>query len=91
MQPTFLLKLLRSLCITQLVLLVVRFQQILNDGSRLPEVVARVRVLNGWDSAVWVDVLERRILQLTEVHDLGFVWEIELLEHYGDLPWIGSL
>lgn len=59
-------------------------------GCRAYESNPCVGVLDGWHSAIDVDVFKRRLLEITHVHELGLVWDLQLLENDGDLPWVGS-
>lgn len=53
-----------------------------------------------WSRGQWAPSGERRrgggwtrltLLEVTEVHDLGLVGHVQLLEDDGDLPWVGAL
>ena len=72
------------------VLLIVCLDQVLHDGTRLPQVDASVGVLDGGDTAVGVDLLERLLLHLGELEELGFVWDVEFLEDGDHLPGVGA-
>lgn len=72
------------------VLLIVCLDQVLHDGTRLPQVDSSVGVLDGRDTAVGVDLLERLLLHLGELEDLGFVRKAELLEDGHHLPGVGA-
>lgn len=86
MQPALRVPLLLALGIAELVLLIVRLEQVLDDGAALPDLHARGRVFDGWDAAVGVDGLEGVFFEVGEVHELGFVGDAEFFEEDGDLP-----
>lgn len=91
MKPALRFKLLRRLRVTQAVLLIVRFQQILNNRSRLPQRDARIGIFDSRDSSIRVEGFEIRFLEVGKVHYLRFVFELELFEDDGDFPWVRSL
>lgn len=72
------------------VLFIVCLDQVLHDGTRLPQVDSSVGVLNGGDTAVGVDLLERLLLHLRELEELGFVRKAEFLEDGHHLPGVGA-
>jgi hypothetical protein len=65
------------------VLLVVGFDQVFDDGARLPQRDARIRVLNCRHTAVGVDRLVRFLLHVRELDDLVRIRDVELLEDHG--------
>lgn len=91
MQPALRRPLVAQICVAQAVRLVVRLQQVLDNGAGLPQRKAGVGVLNGRDAAVGVHGLEGLLVEDGEVHDLRGVGDRELVEDDGDLPWVGAL
>jgi hypothetical protein len=72
------------------VLLVVGFDQVFNNGARLPQRDARIRVLNCWHTAVGVDRHERFLLHVRKVNHLDCIRDTELLEDHGHSPGVGA-
>lgn len=68
---------------------VVLLGQVLVDGARFPERQARVRVLDGRHSAVWVDVDEGLLLDVVETERLDLIIEAQLLKNE-DRLWCSS-
>jgi hypothetical protein len=54
--------------VANLVLLVVRLDQVLDDGPGLPQCDASVGVLDGWYTPIWVDADEWLLLNLGNVY-----------------------
>ena len=71
-------------------LLVVGFDQVFDDGARLPQRDARIRVLNCRHLAVGVDRLIRFLLHVRELDDLERIRDVELFEDHGHLPGVGA-
>jgi hypothetical protein len=82
--------LLRSGSVCELVLLVVLLDQVLNNGTRLPEGDASVGVLNGRCSSVNTELLVLRLLEVGELPELVLVGKVELLHEQDNLPWVGT-
>lgn len=59
---------------------VVLLDQVLVDGARLPKRQARVWVLDGRNTAVWVDVSKGLLLNVVEAERLDLVVETQLLK-----------
>ena len=74
----------------EVVLLVVGFHQVFDDGARLPQRDARIRVLNCRHTAIGVDRLVRFLLHVGELDDLQRIRDVELLEDHGHLPGVGT-
>ena len=72
------------------VLLVVGFDQVFDDGARLPQCDARIRVLNCRHTAVGVERLVRFLLHVRELDDLVRISHVELLEDHGHLSGVGA-
>lgn len=69
-------------------LLVVGFDQVFDNGARLPQRDARIRVLNCRHTAVGVDRLVGFLLHVRKLKELKGIRDIELLEDHGNLPGI---
>lgn len=82
--------LLGSGSVCELVLLVVLVDQVLDNGTRLPECNASVRVFNGRCSSVDTELLVLGLLEVGEVPELVLVGETELLHEQDNLPWVGT-
>jgi len=91
--PRLLLPLRRAAGVKQaaLVRLVVGLEEILDDGSAFPHFHSGVGVFDSGYTTVGVDGLERLLLEVGELHELGLVREVELVEEDGDLPRVGAL
>jgi hypothetical protein len=82
--------LLGSGSVCELVLLVVLIDQVLNNGTRLPEGDASVRVLNGRCSSVDTELLVLGLLEVGEVPELVLVGKAKLLHEQDNLPGVGA-
>jgi hypothetical protein len=71
-------------------LLVVGFDEVFDDGPRLPQRDARIRVLNCRHTAVGVDRLVRFLLHVWKLDDLVSVRDVKLFEDHGHLPGVGA-
>lgn len=83
-------ELLRAWGEADVVLLVVGFNQVFDDGARLPQLDARVRVFNCRHTAVGVDRLVRFLLHVRGLNHLVRKRDVELLEDHGHLPGVGA-
>lgn len=61
-----------------------------SSGAYLPEGKASVWVLNGGDTTVDVDLLERWLVHVGHVDEDGLVWKLQLLEDDSDLRYTAS-
>lgn len=71
-------------------LLVVGFDQVFDDGARLPQRDACTRVLNCRHTAVGVDRLVQFLLHVREFDNLESIRDVKLLEDHGRLPGVGA-
>lgn len=78
MQPALLLEFLGAGGVREGVGCVVGFEEVLDDRTRFPQFHARVGVLDGRDTAVWILGLERWLFEFGEVHDHTGVGNVEL-------------
>lgn len=69
---------------------VVLLDEVLVDGSRLPKGETGVRVFDGRDAAVGVDVYERRFLHVIEAERFELVVKGEFLKEENGFPAIGA-
>lgn len=74
----------------QLVFLIVGIDQILNDCASFPEGDIGIWIDDGGYTAIGVQFLVWRFLEVGHVHENFLVRQIELLEDDGDLPRIGA-
>jgi hypothetical protein len=81
---------LRSGSVCELVLLVVLLDQVLDNGTRLPESNASVGVLNGRCSSIDTELLVLGLLEVRELPELVLVGKVELLHEQDNLPWVGT-
>jgi len=72
------------------VLLVVGFDKVFDDGARLPQRDACIRVLDCRHTSVRVDQLVRFLLHVWELDHLERIRDVELLEDHGHLPGVGA-
>lgn len=89
-EPVGLLPLLLWCRVAELVGRVVSLQQVLDNASGFPERQASVGVLNRRDASVGIDGLERRLLQVLKLAELGGVRDSELVQDDGHFPWVGT-
>jgi hypothetical protein len=89
-QPLFLVIFLGEGVQRQLVFLIVGIDQILNDCAGFPEGDIGIWIDYGGYTAIGVQFLVWRFLEVGHVHENLFVWQVELLEDDGDLPGIGA-
>ena len=82
--------LLRGGSVCELVLLVILLDQVLDNGTRLPEGDASVGVLDGRCSSVDTELLVLGLLEVGKVPELVLVGETELLHEQDNLPWVGT-
>ena len=82
--------LLGSGSVCKLVLLVVLLDQVLDNGTRLPEGDASVRVFDGRCSSIDTELLVLRLLEVGEVPELVLVGETKLLHEQDNLPRVGT-
>ena len=82
--------LLGSGSVCELVLLVVLLDQVLDNGTGLPEGDASVGVLNGGCSSIDTELLVLRLLEVGEVPELVLVGETKLLHEQDNLPRVGT-
>ena len=71
--------------------LVVGVDQILDDGARLPQRQAGVRILDGRNATIGIDIDEGFFLDDAEIDHLCIIRETELLKDDGHFPWIGAV
>jgi hypothetical protein len=81
---------LRSGSVCELVLLVVLLDQVLDNGTRLPESNASVGVLNGRCSSIDTELLVLGLLEVGEVPELVLVGKVKLLHEQDNLPGVGT-
>lgn len=62
--------------------------QVVNNGTRLPQSDSSVGVLDGWCPAIGVDTDEWLLLKDREVHVLRLIRNTQLFEDDGHLPWV---
>lgn len=67
-QPLLQVELLGRCGDTELVFLIIRIDDVLDDGARFPQCDASIWVLDGWQSAIWVEGGVRFLLDGAEVH-----------------------
>lgn len=77
-----------SVC--ELVLLVVLLDEVLDNGTRLPQGDAGVGILNGGCSSVDTELLVLGLLEVREVPELVLVRKAKLLHGQDDLPGVGT-
>lgn len=82
--------LLGSGSVCELVLLVVLVNQVLDNGTRLPEGNAGVGVLNGRSSSVDTELLVLGLLEVGKVPELVLVRKAKLLHEQDNLPGVGT-
>lgn len=71
-------------------LLVICFDQVLENGARFPDGDSGVGVFDGGNATVDVDGFERRLLHVRELEELGLVRKIEFVEEHHHLPRVGA-
>lgn len=75
---------------SELVLLVIRLLKILEDGTRLPKGEASVRIFNGRNPTIRVDVNEWFLMRLAQLDQFMVVRDTELLEKDSNLEIVSQ-
>jgi hypothetical protein len=72
-------------------LVVVLFNKVLDNGSRLPKSQVGVRVVNGGKTSIRVNLQVGRFLHIVKVKRLNLVWYFELFKYNCDLKGIETV